>query len=142
MHAFPTPDRCASGLTRQDALALIDRVASPIALLDGAGRIVELNDAWMRMGTDSSAGLHTTSVGADYSVVCRNAAKHADPHAELLSRGLHSVLCGERGAFEMEAPCPVGDEMHVFQARVTRLGDAGGPFYLVAHEDLSARTVA
>lgn len=131
MHLSP------SGLTLLETCDLIDAVPSPVALLDRNGCIHSVNRAWQEQGVDNDSDLHSREIGADYQLVCDKAARHADTDAGLFARGLQSVLAGERPAFEMQAPEPVGDELHVFRARVTRLADPHGPYYLLSREDMS-----
>ncbi|MFT5476478.1 MAG: hypothetical protein ACI8Y8_001816 [Planctomycetota bacterium] len=131
-----------SGLTLVETRDLIDALPSPVALLDRHGCIHSINQAWQERGVDSDSDLHSREIGADYRLICEKAARHADTDAGLFARGLQAVLAGERAAFEMQAPEAVGDELHVFRARVTRLTDSHGPYYLLSREDVSGRTTA
>ena len=126
-----------SGLTRSETLDLLEAVHSPVALLDRDGCILSVNSAWQDQGASGTSELDCCELGADYRLVCEKAARHADTDAGLFAQGLGAVLSGDRAAFEMQAPCPVGDELHVFRARVTRLEDPRGPWFLVSREDVS-----
>lgn len=128
----------ASGLTLNETRGMIDALHSPVALLDREGCILSVNRAWAALDSESTGHLQCSELGADYQQICEQAARHADTDAGLFAQGLSAVLSGDRAAFEMQTPCPVGDELHVFRARVTRLSDSRGPYFLVSRQDVSA----
>jgi transcriptional regulator with GAF, ATPase, and Fis domain len=89
--------------------ALSDTVLSAmpdsVAVLDSAGTIVAVNEAWLRFarenGAESDPGV---GVGANYLEVCQRSAKD-DPFAESVLEGLQSVLRGAENTFQTAYPC-------------------------------------
>ena len=76
----------------------LDALDSEIAVLDAAGRIVLVNEAWCRNARDQgNPDMHSTGVGADYLAAWRNATKAAQPYANQALEGIQAVLRGTQG---------------------------------------------
>jgi PAS domain S-box-containing protein len=151
----PCPDgagRSASSGTDSLLLcpAILDSMLSHIAVLDGSGRIVAVNEAWQRFGCENEVSpphLEAIGVGADYLAVCRASVDavgggFADPAEAMVAHdGIQAVLSGERCSFMMEYPCHAPDQRRWFLLTVSRLrSEQGGA--VVAHTDITAQKLA
>jgi two-component system sensor histidine kinase/response regulator len=121
--------------------AVKDSTLSQMAVLDAAGVIVDVNNAWRSFGPSDGRGAGALGarddVGADYLQVCRRAGAN-DPDARLALDGIEQVLRGERDAFALEYACHSPGEQRWFSMSVTPLRlQTGGA--VVVHTDISKR---
>jgi signal transduction histidine kinase/PAS domain-containing protein len=83
--------------------AMLSSLPSPMAVLDSAGRILTVNQAWLdhadEPGASSPARL---SVGANYLDVCREARLSGEPGAREALDSVECVLAGQREISEIE----------------------------------------
>ena len=83
--------------------ALLASVHAPVAILDGRGKIAEVNEAWRRFAeTPYAACYHRSQVGDNYIDLCRRAAEAGDQTAARKLAGIQSVLSRDERFFEME----------------------------------------
>ncbi len=117
---------------------ILDALPALIALLDGDGRIIWVNQAWRRFGIAN--GVWDASVGVDYLAVCDGAQGHAAEEAGEAAEGIRTVLAGARGQYALEYPCHLPDEQRWFRMLVAQLGR--GPGCVVLHIDITDRKLA
>jgi len=83
--------------------ALLASVHDHIAILDGSGVVVEVNDGWRRFAErDDLAPSRRGGVGDNYVAACRSAAEAGDSFAARVFDGVNGVLDGRDKRFEME----------------------------------------
>ena len=127
------------------ARSILDALSSHVAILDGQGVIVAVNDAWNQFasknGTDMNAA-QGAFVGANYLQVCEAADGECADEAKEMVRGIRSVLAGEVRTFECEYPCHAAHEKRWFVGRVTRLDYAGRLYLVVTHENITTRKLS
>lgn len=126
--AVPAPDRLGA--------ALLNSLPCHAVLLDRAGRITAVNDAWTAFARANGGSVDGLSVGADYLAVCRGAGE--DPGAGEALRGIMEVMRGERDRFTLEYPCHSPTEDRWFLMSVTRPAEVGGGV-IIAHLDITAQ---
>jgi signal transduction histidine kinase len=108
-------------------------------VLDGAGRIVAVNQAWEKFARDNGASaLAGLGVGTDYLQVCRGASAQ-DEDARSALAGLEAVLAGTLPAFELEYPCHAPQEQRWFHMTAVPRSEGGRNGLVVTHLDISAR---
>ncbi|MBS0371802.1 MAG: PAS domain S-box protein [Proteobacteria bacterium] len=122
---------------------ILDSVPNEIAVLDHAGIIVMVNEAWRQFSTQNSrqAGRSepNTGVGTSYLDVCSCApGAPADPTADMAHNGIRSVLDGRLPTFSQEYPCDGPQQERWFTMTVTPLG-GGRRGAVVVHSDISER---
>src|SRR5690606_40042085 len=110
---------------------VFDSITSPIAVIDGSGRIVAVNDAWDRTGADAGADPTRTGVGVNYLAVCEHAAGRSAEGADAIAAGIRSVLAGDLDSFSMDYPCPTPVREQWFSLRVHPSGEVGGGAVLI-----------
>lgn len=119
--------------------AILDSLPTHIAVLDDDGRIVAVNEPWLKFAQNNGApDAEKVGVGANYFDVCESACEENNPHAAAAVAGLKSVLAGERPRFSMEYPCDTPGCPRWFSMEVLRpVGNAGGA--IVAHTEITER---
>ncbi|HMO00661.1 MAG TPA: PP2C family protein-serine/threonine phosphatase [Miltoncostaeaceae bacterium] len=128
-------------LVAQRALAqeTIDALASELAILDEAGRIITVNRAW-RDFSAANDGIGDF-VGDDYLAACSAPAGGAggeDDPAPFVA-GLADLLAGRTDLVEFEYPCHSPTEQRWFLARAVRFETGGSTRVVVTHENITAR---
>ncbi len=128
--------------TRQPAwlASVLDALAAHIAVLDPRGRIVAVNQAWLRFARENQGIPGSYEVGVDYLDCVRASAERGDGGAAHALVGLHAVLSGEKSRFELEYPCHSPSQERWFLMQIAPLPDRGG--CVVSHIDISARKKA
>lgn len=117
--------------------AALDSLRVHIAVLDRAGRIVEVNDAWRRFALANGAP-GTSWAGYDY--VRGSCGSSSD--GEEATAGIRAVLAGELSEFRLEYPCHSPDELRWFEVRATAVRDASLAGAVVAHTPITDRKLA
>lgn len=75
-----------------------------VALVDCSGRIIAVNDGWLRF-TRRHGHQPKIGVGANYLEVCRRAMLSGDHDAKIAKAGIAAVLDGSRSEFHLEYRC-------------------------------------
>ena len=136
-------ERISRRLVEQESLgqAVLSSIDAHIAVLDGEGRIVAVNEAWQQFAYDSDGGTVAASpVGQNYLEVCRRAIKDesAGAFAQQALEGIEAVIRGERQNFVAEYPCHGPGRPRWFSMKVTPLRGGGKTGVVVAHENVTA----
>lgn len=134
----------------EDALAtrqaLINALPAHIALLDGDGNILDVNDRWRQFGHENRYPHADYGVGRDYLAICEAATGDAAADGLQARDGLRAVLTGERDTFALEYACHSPDAVRWFRVMANRLGPgrspAGEPGAVVMHVDITERKLA
>ncbi|EWH00507.1 GGDEF domain-containing protein [Halomonas sp. BC04] len=126
--------------------ALIDSLPAHIALLDGAGKILDVNDQWRHFATANDFLDSTFGVGSNYLSVCRAAVGACADEALDAGNGLQDVLNGNRDSFTLEYPCHSPNQQRWFRMMASRLApgqeSAGFLGAVVMHVDITERKLA
>jgi PAS domain-containing protein len=110
--------RDAEGFSR----AILNSLTHHIAVLDEAGTIILVNDAWRQFAIENGdPELSTTGVGANYFGVCTTSSGTDVADASAALQGMRRVLDEELPFFELEYPCHSPQEERWFQLRVVPL---------------------
>ncbi len=132
--------RVEAEAAEQFSRSTLDTVPENICVLDRAGVIIEVNQAWRDFydANYPDPGSVDYAIGANYLDVCEAATGANAREASRMAEGLASVLAGERELFSIEYPCDSLTEKRYFFARVKRFsGDSG--HVLVAHGNITER---
>ena len=131
---------------REDALrdaqqffrSSIDALSNHIAVLDEAGVILAVNDAWRRFADDNRRHTPDYGVGRSYFGDFGRGPE-LDAEVRLVAGALDDVLNGRRPSFEREYPCHTPTEECWFVMRVTRFKSPGPVRVVVSHENVTLR---
>ena len=121
--------------------AVLDSLASNIAVLDRDGKIIAVNEDWRRFARENEVADLAVSVNVNYLSVCRRAIERGNDEAKAAIDGIQAVLNGERSSFTLEYSCDSPTEKRWFQMSVTPLGGARRGV-VVAHTNISTRRLA
>lgn len=121
---------------RRSALvaAAFDASPSECAVLAPDGRILAVNRAWQRFGTQNGAG-SGCGVGANYRRVTERSAAAGDDVAAVVVAALVAVLEGHAPRARLDYPCHSPTEQRWFRLRLEPL--RGRPELLVVHDDIT-----
>jgi signal transduction histidine kinase len=128
-------------LGKSEALkqAVMHSLTAHIAVLDGSGNIIALNEAWNRFAhLNGVTGLAQTGVGSNYLEACRRAAAGGAVQASQALVGIQEVLAGSRNEFSLEYDCHGPGTERWFVMLVTPLGPPGGGT-VISHTDVTER---
>jgi PAS domain S-box-containing protein len=134
-HRLPTliaPDVEAEALLR----STLDALSAHIAVLDEAGTIIAVNQAWRAFAHASGYADGNHGVGMNYLAVCEAAATVSQDAARTAA-ALRDIMAGTRSEFRMEYPCRSPQGPRWFQLRVTRPDQAQTRRIVIAHEDIT-----
>lgn len=125
-------------LARCDPRDVLNALRSSIAVLDGRGIVVAVNEAWIRFARENGATDERSFLGADYLEVCERvlASGRDDALAEMTSK-LRALLQGVGEEVSMEYPCDSPAARRWFRLRATRLPGVADAGVVVAHEDIT-----
>jgi signal transduction histidine kinase len=117
--------------------AILASLSSNVAVLDRQGRIVTVNDSWMRFAREND-GIPEAGVGASYPDVCRRAAGHGAPYAAEALAGIEAVLDRSRKSFALEyhSRLPSGERWFAISVVPLSVPEGGA---VVSHTDITER---
>lgn len=121
------------------AKATVDALSAHIAILDEAGTIIAVNQAWRAFAAANGVEARVAP-GINYLAVC--SASTGCPEAAAMAVGIRAVIAGQRDVFEMEYACHSSSQHRWFLARVTRFAGDGLTRIAVAHENITPRKLA
>jgi len=118
--------------SRRFLQSTLDSLTARIAIIDGRGVIVAVNEAWRRC--DETRG-EPRVVGSDYLAAYGRASGGVAEATRAAAAGIREVLERRRDAFSAELPEGKG----WFAVRATRFERGGEVRVVVAHEDVTER---
>lgn len=133
MMAVKSPTNGAGDL----GASVINSLTAHIAVLDGDGDIVAVNNAWRRFAEANGGTAARTGVGASYLQVC--GVPEATNGTREIAEGIRAVLQGSRDNFTAEYPCHSSKEERWFLLHATPLPQGGA---VVSHVNITDRKLA
>ncbi len=115
------------------ALAALQALPMPIAILDRDGLIVTVNDAWRAAVGDSGAWDLQEPQGVPYLVMCADAAGPGSEHHAIIDQGLKTVLAGTLNSFVRTYTVTFGREERPSQVIIGAMPCGGA---VVVHQAL------
>jgi diguanylate cyclase (GGDEF)-like protein len=123
------------------ARAVLDALPDATAVLDRAGTIMDVNQAWTMFAVDNGGQPESTGVGVNYLDLCTRSAEAGCQDARRAADGLRAVLAGDAVQRELEYPCPSPAVNRWFLLRITPLGgDLAGA--VTSHVNITRRKMA
>ena len=127
-------------LHRADALmAILNAVPAHVALLNSAGVILEVNEAWRRYALANVLQSEDFLVGHNYVAVCERATGACADDASDAAAGIRAVLEGRLSEFTLEYPCHSPTEDRWFRLMATPLQAGQQQGAVVIHVDITSR---
>jgi diguanylate cyclase (GGDEF)-like protein/PAS domain S-box-containing protein len=122
--------------------AILNALPAHVALLDGSGVIVSVNQAWRRFA--DSNGLHSPghAIGINYLDICDRATGKDAIEAAVVANGIRAVLGGEARSFSIEYPCHSPTEQRWFLMTVSPLDGEHLNGTVVMHVNVTAERLS
>jgi signal transduction histidine kinase len=119
--------------------AVLAALPGETAIIDSAGVIVQVNEAWSRFaGTVAGDSAGTIAVGDNYLAACRGAVGMPAESARKALDLIAAVLEGQQEEGVLEYPFPRAGDDRWFEVRVRRVARPGGGAAIM-HFDVTAR---
>jgi diguanylate cyclase (GGDEF)-like protein/PAS domain S-box-containing protein len=117
--------------------AILNALPAYIAVLDGEGRVMSVNDMWGRLTPGNPLHGPAYAVGSNYLQLCglHRGPDAVDAHAA--AAGIRSVLGGVKKSFSMEYPCVLPTEQRWFLLTSTPLSLDRSRGAVVMHVDIT-----
>jgi diguanylate cyclase (GGDEF)-like protein/PAS domain S-box-containing protein len=138
---LPTAEREQRRMERLNR-AILDSLPAHIALIDGSGRIVAVNEAWRRFARENGLRADGAGVGADYIEVFRAATGRSAEGARLVAEGLSELLKGRRRGFALDYACHSSSVRRWFRLHASPVDDSPLAGAVVMHLDVTKRQLA
>ena len=122
--------------------AILDSLPAHVALLDGAGRVLVINEAWKRFAAANGGAGPLQSLSLNYLEVCDTVTGSGAEDAQAAARGIRAVLAGTSERFELRYPCHSPTEQRWFRMIVVPLPQPVGSGAVVMHLDLTTGVLA
>ncbi len=116
---------------------ILDALRHSLAVLDGEGRILKVNRAWLAFATANGLPASYAWAGVNYLEVCAKATGADAGTAHAMADGMQAVLLGELPDFALEYPCHSPGQERWFQAFVTPFQGHGPARLVVSHLDIT-----
>jgi len=142
IHASDDPETSEQRRMERLNRAILDSLPAHIALIDGSGRIVAVNEAWRRFARENGLRAEGAGVGADYIEVCRTATGPSAEGAHLVAEGLRELLKGTRRGFAIDYACHSSSARRWFRLHASPVDDSPLAGAVVMHLDVTKRQFA
>ncbi|MFO1525731.1 MAG: HD domain-containing protein [Turneriella sp.] len=117
--------------------ATLNSISAHVAVLNEAGEIIYVNEAWKRFADNNSLRASNYGVGTSYLNVC-----DTEEGTSPLSGWFARLIDDRRGEFRLDYPCHSPTEKRWFQMRVTCFESKGQLYIVVVHENISEIKIA
>jgi len=119
--------------------AILDALPANVALLDGSGAIVSVNETWRQFASANDLDDEAFGVGSNYLRICDSAVGPDAREAVPVAAGIRAVLTGIQRSYSIEYPCHSPSEQRWFVLTVTPLAEGGQSGAVVMHLDITKR---
>ncbi|MEO8847432.1 MAG: EAL domain-containing protein, partial [Casimicrobiaceae bacterium] len=118
--------------------AILNALPANIALVDGTGAIVSVNNAWRRFALDNQLQGPAFAIGVNYLDVCDHVVGTCAPQARHVAAGIRQVLSGALPTFSIDYRCDSPTDPRWCQLTVSPLGTTDLTGAVVMHLDVTA----
>ena len=119
--------------------AILDALPAHLALLDGQGVILAMNESWRRCSSANGFPGSEIAVGQNYLQLSEAAKGECSEEAAEVAAGIRRVLRGDVSGFTLDYPCHCSTERRWFRLMVNPLSRSGLVGAVVMHIDISDR---
>lgn len=123
--------------------AILDSVSAEIAVVDGQGVILAVNEHWrnfaLNNGVEPGSAVAHTGVGTNYLSVCQAGDDATAAVAQASRDGIRAVLDGVLPSFRQDYPCHSPGQERWFTMNVTPLAHGAHEGAVITHTDNTQR---
>jgi PAS domain S-box-containing protein len=119
--------------------SILNALPANIALIDGAGKIISVNDGWRQFAGDNALQGEACGIGQNYLEICEQAQNDHSEEAHKVAAAIRSVLSGAKKNFDMEYPCHSPGKQRWFRLLVAPLHETRASGAVVMHLDITER---
>lgn len=116
--------------------SILDTVAANVAILNEAGEIIAVNDAWMQFAEFNELPLENYGLGLNYISFCETLDA---PDAAEARQGLRGLLAGEPGPLRYEYQISLANGPIWVRMTATRISRDDRTLVILAHEDITVQ---
>ncbi len=120
----------------------IDSLTANIAILDGEGRIIDVNKSWMRFGDSEGLDYENYGIGENYLEITEEATGIGSDKSEEAAEKLKEIIDGEREEFSLKYPCHSPVKRRWFVMRAKRFEVDEELYVVISHENITEREKA
>jgi diguanylate cyclase (GGDEF)-like protein len=120
----------------------LDSLRSHIAVLNDDGTIIAVNATWKNFALNNGLAKQFCGTGVNYLRSCDQATGECSEEAVEVAKGIRDVMAERREHFYLECPCHSPSEQRWFSVRITRFEMDACVYIVVAHDDITQRTLA
>jgi PAS domain S-box-containing protein len=117
---------------------ILDTLRDNLAVLDGTGRILKVNQAWRDFAADNGLPAEFAWEGIDYLETCAHATGVDADKAQTMAQAIQSMLRGELADFTLEYACHSPTRKRWFQVQVTPFLGHGPARLVVSHQNITS----
>ncbi len=120
---------------------VLNSITAHIAVLDGQGKIVTVNEAWKQFARENGNTDPESFIGTNYFMACETAIQHGDQIALQVDHAIHAVMNGLQDEFSIEYPChsPTQQRWFILTVVPQQKSRQG---VIVIHQDITERKQA
>lgn len=122
--------------------SIIDALASEVAVIDGTGKVVAVNEAWRRATQEKDGPIAACSLGVDFLKTCRIVSDDEAEEGSRLAVGIRDVLEGRQSVFSLEYLAPSGGRKRWYGVRATRFEEGDSKWAVIEQEETTRRKLA
>lgn len=119
--------------------AILNALPAHIALLNGDGCIVAVNETWRRFAIANALVDPGLGVGCNYLEVTERATGECSEEGPSVAAGIRKVLSGQLSEFRIEYPCHSPTEQRWFQLIANPVGQGSRTGAVVMHVNVTDR---
>jgi signal transduction histidine kinase len=114
----------------------LDALTANVAVVDGQGHILAVNEAWVQSVDLYDLKLKDYGLGCNYLTFCD---RLGSPGGDAVAAGLRGLIAGGPGPFRHEYALPLEHSSIWVKLSAIRVGRVSAPALIVAHEDISTQ---
>jgi len=119
--------------------AILDAIPAHLAILDEAGTIVAVNQAWRLFTHAQNFQDQTAAIGGNYLQICRAVTGNDEEIATAVAIGLEQILAGKIEQVTLEYPCQTPEKLLWFSLVIVPLQGMKRMGAVMMHLDITER---
>ncbi|MBK9053294.1 MAG: PAS domain S-box protein [Chloroflexi bacterium] len=119
--------------------AVLDTLKGHIAVLDQAGTIMAVNEAWRRFGQKNGLQTPDACLGVNYVAVCDQVVSEDDAVAHLVAAAIRGALAGHKDGARLEYSCHSPQKQRWFTVQISPVQINDQRYVVICHQNITRR---